>query len=173
MHSMPAVAHHGGLSYDRLMEILEEKGESSIPPYDLVSVPGAVDGWFEMHQRFGSMPMENILEGFDLASKGFASEETLHLLIEAKKLAYEDRAKHYTDTDFYNIPYETLLSKEYASERLMLIGDRAMNDLSTGVDVMNDGDTIYLTTADSHGNMVSLIQSNFRGFEGMVKKLRN
>lgn len=290
-----------GLSYDHLMEILEEKGEDNIPPYDLlsVSVPGAVDGWFEMHERFGSVAMEeilsepmyyakngfpvseaisaswrrsvpflknqpgafeetfsidgrgpekgeifrnpdlgntfrllaeqgrdafyrgeiaekidawmkenggylryedfnkhhsewvepqtvnyrgydvyqvggnvqgtavlqmlNILEGFDLSETGFGTEETLHLLIEAKKLAFEDRAKHYADPDFHEVPYDILLSKEYAAERRKLIGERARRDLTTGVDVLEDGDTIFLTTADEEGNMVSLIQSNFRG----------
>ncbi len=290
-----------GLSYDELMEILEQKGEDDIPAYDLlsVSVPGAIDGWFEMHERFGSASMEdilaepiwyaengfpvseaisaswrrsarflsrqpgafketftfdgrgpnkgeifknpdlgntfrllategkdafyrgeitekidawmkenggylryedfdkhtstwvepqtvnyrgydvyqvggnvqgtavlqmlNILEGFDLQETGFATAETYHLFIEAKKLAFEDRAKHYTDSDFYDIPYDKLLSKEYAEERRKLIGERARRDLTTGVDVLEDGDTIYLTTADKDGNMVSLIQSNFRG----------
>lgn len=290
-----------GLSYDRLMEILDEKGEDDIPAYDLlsVSVPGAVDGWFEMHERFGTMDMGvileepiwyaengfpvseaisaswrrsvpflkdqpgafeetfsidgrgpekgeifrnpdlgntfrllaeegrdafyrgeiarkidawmkenggylryedfdkhrsewvepqtvnyrgydvyqvggnvqgtaalqmlNILEGFDLTETGFGTAETLHLLIEAKKLAFEDRAKHYADPDFYEVPYDKLLSKEYAAERRKLIGDRARRDLTTGVDVLEDGDTIYMTTADAEGNMVSLIQSNFRG----------
>lgn len=289
------------LSYDELMEILDEKGVNSIPPYDLlsVSVPGAVDGWFEMHERFGSAEMEeilsepiwyaengfpvseaisaswqrsvqflidqpgafeetfsidgegpekgeifrnpdlgntfrllaeqgrdafyegeiaekidawmkesggylryedfadhesewvepvttnyrgydvyqvggnvqgtavlqmlNILEGFDLEETGFATPETLHLLIETKKLVYEDRAKHYADPDFHNVPYDILLSKEYAAERRQLIGETAREDLTTGVDVLEDGDTIYLTTADDEGNMVSLIQSNFRG----------
>nr|WP_069132032.1 gamma-glutamyltransferase [Rhodohalobacter halophilus] len=290
-----------GLSYDRLMEILEEKGEDGIPSYDLlsVSVPGAVDGWFTLHERFGSASMSdilaepiyyaeegfpvseaissawrrsanflksqpgafeetftidgrgpekgeifknpdlgntfrllaeqgrdafyrgeiaekidrwmkendgylryedfanhtsqwvdpvstnyrgydvyqiggnnqgtavlqmlNILEGFDLEASGFGTAETLHLLVEAKKLAFEDRAKQYADPDFHDVPYDILLSKEYAAERRELIGDRASRDLSSGVDVMEDGDTIYLTTADKHGNMVSLIQSNFRG----------
>lgn len=290
-----------GLSYERLMEILDEKGEDSIPSYDLlsVSVPGAVDGWFTLHERFGSVPMSdilsgpiyyaeegfpvseaiasswrrsvnflknqpgafeetftidgrgpekgevfknpdlgntfrllaeqgrdafyegeiaekidewmkgnngylryedfenhssqwvepvstnyrgydvyqiggnnqgtavlqmlNILEGFDLEAKGFGSEETLHLLVEAKKLAFEDRAKQYADPDFHEVPYDILLSEEYAAERRELIRERASRDLSSGVDVMEDGDTIYLTTADKHGNMVSLIQSNFRG----------
>ncbi|MCC5940711.1 MAG: gamma-glutamyltransferase [Balneolaceae bacterium] len=290
-----------GLSYDRLMEILDEMEENRIPPYDLlsVSVPGAVDGWFELHEKFGSLPMEqilaepiyyaeegfpvseaismywqrsagflseqpgafretftidgrgpakgevfsnpdlgntfrllaehgrdafyrgeiaekinawmqenngylrfedfdrhrsewidpisvnyrgydiyqiggnnqgtavlqmlNILEGYDLSAKGFGTAETLHLMTEAKKLAYEDRAKHYTDPDFYNQPMDRLLSKEYAAERRELIGERAMRGVESGVDVMEDGDTIYLTTADKHGNMVSLIQSNFRG----------
>ena len=289
------------VSYDDVMEILDEIGEESIPPYHLltVSVPGAVDGWFEMHEKFGTASMSdilsepiyyaengfpvseaiasgwqrsarflkdqpgafeetftidgrgpykgeifrnpdlgntfrlladegrdafyrgeiaektdewmrendgylryedfdnhnsewvdpqtvnyrgyevyqiggnlqgtaalqmlNILEGYDLESKGFSSEETLHLMTEAKKLAYEDRAKHYTDSDFYDAPVERLLSKEYAAERRELIGDRAMSDVTTGVDVLEDGDTIYLTTADKDGNMVSLIQSNFRG----------
>ena len=290
-----------GLSYDRLMSILDEMDRNSIPPYDLlsVSVPGAVDGWFEMHDRFGSAEMEdilsepiwyaengfpvseaissswkrsvsflidqpgafeetfaidgrgpekgeifrnpdlgntfrllaeegrdafyrgeiaekidewmrendgylryedfenhhsewvepqttnyrgydvyqvggnvqgtavlqmlNILEGFDLEETGFGTAETLHLMIEAKKLAFEDRAKHYADPDFHDVPYETLLSKEYAAERRELIGNTAMEDITTGVDVLEDGDTIYLTAADDEGNMVSLIQSNFRG----------
>jgi gamma-glutamyltranspeptidase/glutathione hydrolase len=290
-----------GLSYNRLMEILDEQGRTSISTMDLtsVSVPGAVDGWFTLHERFGSMPMDqilqepiyyaeegfpvsesiarwwevgarrlmdqpgafeetftidgrapekgeifknpdlgntfrllategrdafyrgeiarnidewmrendgylryedfanhtstwvdpvttnyrgydvyqiggnnqgtavlqilNILEGFNLSESGFASEETLHLLVEAKKLAYEDRAKHYADPAFYNQPTDHLLSKEYASERRELIGDRAMRDLTTGIDVTRDGDTIYLTTADQDGNMVSLIQSNYSG----------
>ncbi len=290
-----------GLSYEKLMDILEEKDRTSIPGYDLlsVSVPGAVDGWFEMHERFGSasmadilsepiwyaengfpvseaisgawkrsarflsrqpgaftetftidgrgpekgeifknpdlgntfrllaeqgrdafyrgeiaeaidkwmrendgylryedfdlhtsewvepqtvnyrgydvyqvggnvqgtavLQMLNILEGFDLSETGFATAETYHLLIEAKKLAFEDRAKHYADPDFYEVPYDVLLSKEYAAERRELIGDRARRDVTTGVDVLEDGDTIYLTTADQYGNMVSLIQSNFRG----------
>jgi len=289
------------LSYDELMEILDEMDRNSIPPYDLlsVSVPGAVDGWFEMHERFGSAEMKdilsepiwyaengfpvseaisaswrrsasflsgqpgafeetftidgegpekgeifrnpdlgntfrllaengrdafyrgeiaekidewmrendgylryedfenhrsewvepqttnyrgydvyqvggnvqgtavlqmlNILEGFDLSDTGFGTEETLHLMIEAKKLAFEDRAKHYADPDFHDVPYETLLSKEYAAERREMIGNTAMEDITTGVDVLEDGDTIYLTTADDEGNMVSLIQSNFRG----------
>jgi len=290
-----------GLSYKELMEILEEKGEDSIPAYDLlsVSVPGAVDGWFEMHDRFGTVSMEeilaepiyyaengfpvseaisaswrrsvpflknqpgafeetftingrgpekgeifrnpdlgntfrllaeegrdafyrgeiarkidtwmkendgylryedfeqhrsdwvepqtvnyrgydvyqvggnvqgtavlqmlNILEGFDLSETGFGTAETLHLMIEAKKLAFEDRAKHYADSDFHEVPYDVLLSKEYAAERRELIGETAREDLTTGVEVLEDGDTIYLTTADAEGNMVSLIQSNFRG----------
>ncbi|GAB5408482.1 MAG: gamma-glutamyltransferase [Balneolaceae bacterium] len=289
------------LSYNRIMEILEEKGENDIPAYDLlsVSVPGAIDGWFAMHERFGKTSMKdilseptwyaengfpvseaiaaswrrsapflsrqvgafketftfdgrgpekgevfknpdlgntfrllaeqgrdafyrgeitqkidlwmkenngylryedfdkhtsswvepqtvnyrgydvyqvggnvqgtavlqmlNILEGYDLKETGFATAETYHLFIEAKKLAFEDRAKHYSDPEFYDIPYEKLLSKEYADERRKLIGEAARKDITTGVDVLEDGDTIYLTTADSEGNMVSLIQSNFRG----------
>lgn len=124
--------------------------------YDIYQIGGN-------NQGTAVLQMLNILEGYDLSEKGFASEETLHLMTEAKKLAFEDRAKHYADSDFYNQPTDHLLSKEYAAERRLLIGERAMRDVSTGVDVMKDGDTIYLTTADKDGNMVSLIQSNFRG----------
>jgi len=124
--------------------------------YDVYQIGGNVQGT-------AVLQMLNILEGFDLSETGFATEETLHLLIEAKKLAFEDRAKHYADPDFQNVPYNILLSKDYAAQRRELIGERALRDLSTGVDVLEDGDTIYLTTADSDGNMVSLIQSNFRG----------
>ncbi|CAN5402890.1 gamma-glutamyltransferase [soil metagenome] len=113
------------------------------------------------NQGTAVLQMINILEGYDMSKKGFASEETLHLMIEAKKLAFEDRAKHYADPEFYDIPLERLLSKEYAAERRERISDQAMSDLSTGVGDLG-GDTIYLTTADSDGNMVSLIQSNYR-----------
>lgn len=124
--------------------------------YDVYQVGGNLQGT-------AVLQMLNIIEGFDLTETGFASAETLHLLIEAKKLAFEDRAKHYADTDFQDVPYDVLLSKEYAAERRELIGETALADLSTGVDVLEDGDTIYMTTADKEGNMVSLIQSNFRG----------
>ncbi len=124
--------------------------------YDVYQVGGNVQGT-------AVLQMLNILEGYDLSETGFATAETYHLFIEAKKLAFEDRAKHYADPDFYDVPYETLLSKEYAAERRGLIGETAREDITTGVDVLEDGDTIYLTTADQYGNMVSLIQSNFRG----------
>jgi len=124
--------------------------------YDVYQVGGNVQGT-------AVLQMLNILEGFDLSESGFGTAETLHLMIEAKKLAFEDRAKHYADPDFQDVPYDVLLSKEYAAERRELIGETALDDLSTGVDVLEDGDTIYLTTADGEGNMVSLIQSNFRG----------
>lgn len=124
--------------------------------YDVYQVGGNVQGT-------AVLQMLNILEGFDLTETGFGTAETLHLMIEAKKIAFEDRAKHYADPDFQDVPYDVLLSKEYAEERRELITDRAIRDLTTGVDVLEDGDTIYLTTADEEGNMVSLIQSNFRG----------
>ncbi len=124
--------------------------------YDVYQVGGNVQGT-------AVLQMLNILEGYDLSSMGFGTTETMHALIESKKLVFEDRAKHYADSDFQDVPYDILLSKEYAAKRRQLIGKKALNDITTGVEVIEDGDTVYLTTADEEGNMVSLIQSNFRG----------
>jgi len=113
-------------------------------------------------QGIVALQMLNILEGYDLGSMGFGSAEYLHTLIEAKKVAYEDRAKFYADPEFYNVPMDMLLSKEYAAERRELISDsKAAKTYPAGDAVLENGDTIYLTVADSDGNMVSLIQSNY------------
>lgn len=115
------------------------------------------------NQGTAVLQMLNILEGFDLSEMGFNSPEALHVMIEAKKLAFEDRAKYYSDPDFNELPFDELIGKEYAEKRRALISDRAMERVTSGVDGLKEGGTIFLTTADSEGNMVSLIQSNFRG----------
>jgi gamma-glutamyltranspeptidase/glutathione hydrolase len=115
-------------------------------------------------QGIAALQILNILEGFDIASMGFGSAAYLHTLVEAKKLAFEDRAKYYADMDFADVPVDWLVSKEYADERRQLISpDKASLSLPAGDSKLADGDTIYLTVADSDGNMVSLIQSNYRG----------
>ncbi|MGH7971883.1 MAG: gamma-glutamyltransferase, partial [Limisphaerales bacterium] len=115
-------------------------------------------------QGIAALEMLNILEGFDLRSMGFQSADALHVMIEAKKLAFEDRARYYADPDFAKVPVAGLLSKTYAAERRKLIHmDRAGRAYDAGNPALQKGDTIYLTTADSEGNMVSLIQSNYRG----------
>lgn len=114
-------------------------------------------------QGIAALQMLQILEEYDLASMGFNSEEALHYMVEAKKLVFEDRAKLYADMDFANVPIEKLLSEEYADERREQIGDNAGRNIRAGASILEDGDTIYLATADKEGNMVSLIQSNFRG----------
>lgn len=111
-------------------------------------------------QGITALQMLNILEGFDFSAIEFGSAEHLHLFTEAKKLAFEDRAKYFADMDFVKVPVEELISKNYAAERRKLIGGRAGN-YSAGEISVNE--TIYLTVADKEGNMVSLIQSNFRG----------
>ena len=114
-------------------------------------------------QGIAALQMLNILEGYNLQEMQVNSAELLHLMIEAKKLVFEDRARFYADTDFNQLPLVGLLSKEYAAQRRKLIGKRAARRVDAGNPNLYDGDTIYLTTADAEGNMVSLIQSNYRG----------
>ncbi len=119
-------------------------------------------------QGIAALQILNILEKFDIKSMGFGSAEYIHHFIEAKKIAFADRAKYYADMDFNEIPVDYLISKEYADKRRSEISKtRAARSVKAGE--IENGDTIYLTTADSEGNMVSLIQSNYRGMgSGMV-----
>ncbi len=115
-------------------------------------------------QGIAALQMLNILEGYDVKSLGFGSPEYVHLFLEAKKLAFEDRAKWYADPEFAKIPVRELISKEYAAERRKLIDPKkAGKSYPPGNPAIDEGDTIYMTTADGEGNMVSLIQSNYRG----------
>jgi gamma-glutamyltranspeptidase / glutathione hydrolase len=112
------------------------------------------------------LQMLNLLEAYDLAACGRGSAEHVHLLVEAKKLAFEDRARYYADPDFAAAPVAALVSKDYARERRRLIDPaRAARQPGAGDPrAFEGGDTIYLAAADADGLMVSLIQSNFRGF---------
>jgi gamma-glutamyltranspeptidase/glutathione hydrolase len=113
-------------------------------------------------QGIAALQMLNILEGYDIAAMGFGSTDYIHVLTEAKKLAFEDRAKYYADPFFSKTPVSQLLSKKYAAERRKLIDrDKAAKIYDPGrIEAAN---TIYLTVADKYGNMISLIQSNYRG----------
>jgi len=114
-------------------------------------------------QGIAALQMLAILEGYDLESMGFGSAEYVHTLVEAKKLAFEDRARFYADPEFQKIPVAGLISEEYAAERRKRIGAKAAKTQVAGNPALEEGDTIYLTVADAAGNMVSLIQSNYRG----------
>lgn len=115
-------------------------------------------------QGIAGLQILNILEAWDLAGFGFGSPEHAHLFIEAKKLAFEDRARFYFDPDFGEVPVAGLISKAYAAERRELIDmHRAGRRFDPGTPALYEGDTVYLATADAEGNMVSLIQSNYRG----------
>jgi len=116
-------------------------------------------------QGIAVLEMLNILEEFDVASMGFGSADYMHLFIEAKKLAYEDRARYYADPDFVDVPVERLISKEYARERLKLIDmKRSARSYPAGVMELEEGETTYIVVADRERNFVSLIQSNYAGF---------
>lgn len=115
-------------------------------------------------QGIAVLQLLNILEQHDLASYGFGSVEHVHAFVEAKKLVFEDRAEYYADMDFSDIPVAQLISKDYASKRARLIDmKRSQDSVEAGNPALEEGDTIYLSTADKDGNMVSLIQSNYRG----------
>jgi len=121
-------------------------------------------------QGIAALQMLNVLEGFDLRRLGRDNAEFWHLLLEAKKLAFEDRARHYADPDFMTVPVADLLSKDYAARRRALIDPRrALEAIEPGMSRVDQGDTVYLTAADSDGMMVSLIQSVYAGFgSGLV-----
>ena len=116
-------------------------------------------------QGIAALQILNLLEPYDLKSYGFGSPEHVHLFVEAKKLAFADRARWYADPAFHPAPVERLISKDYARERGALISmDTALREVQPGTPAqLDEGDTIYLTTADADGMMVSLIQSNYRG----------
>ena len=113
-------------------------------------------------QGIAALQILNILENFDISKMGFGSAEYIHLFTEAKKIVFEDRAKYYADLNFSDIPVQELISKDYAKERSKLLNLKKSSD-SFNAGNLENGDTIYLTVADKHGNMVSLIQSNYRG----------
>jgi gamma-glutamyltranspeptidase/glutathione hydrolase len=120
-------------------------------------------------QGIATLQMLNMLETFDMKSAGFQTPLSIHLQAEAKRLAYEDRARYYGDPDFSRIPTEWLVSKAYSAERAKLIRpDRINRDVRPG-EAPSRGDTTYFSVADRSGMMVSLIQSNFRGMgSGLV-----
>jgi len=153
------MAEQGGfLSYDDLATHSSEWVEpvsSNYRGYDVWELPPNGQG-------IAALQILNIMEGYDLASMGFGSTDYIHHFVEAKKLAFEDRANYYADPAFNDLPVEELISKNYADERRALINPkRASRTLDAGE--LEQGNTIYLTVADEKGNMVSLIQSNYRG----------
>lgn len=118
-------------------------------------------------QGLAALQMLNIIEGFDFEEITFGSAKHLHIVNEAKKLVYEDRAEYYADPAFVEVPVNQLLSKDYAAKRRELINLERAGEFKAG-NVDHSG-TVYLTVADKKGNMISLIQSNYRGMgSGMV-----
>jgi gamma-glutamyltranspeptidase/glutathione hydrolase len=158
--------HGGFLSYEDLASHTGnwvEPVSTNYRGYDVWELPPNGQGT-------AALQMLNILEGYDIKNMRFGSAEYLHVLTEAKKLAYEDRAKFYADPAFNKIPLEELLSKGYAAERSKLINpNKAASTYPAGDLEIETGNTTYLTVADKEGNMVSLIQSIYYEFaSGMV-----
>lgn len=153
-------AHGGFLSVEDLAEHRSEWTDPVSTNYRGVEVWELVPNT----QGIAALQILNLLEPYDIGKLGFGSPEHVHLFVEAKKLAFEDRAKYYADPEFAEVPVAELISKEYAKQRRRLIDPtRAARRVDAGNPAMREGDTVYLTVADSAGNMVSLIQSNYRG----------
>jgi gamma-glutamyltranspeptidase / glutathione hydrolase len=115
-------------------------------------------------QGIAALQILNILENFDIQSMEPNSTDQLHLFLEAKKLAFEDRAVYYADMDFADVPVEKLISKDYAKKRAELIDPKRGAERVVAGKLSSNSDTVYLTAADKDGNMISLIQSIYYGF---------
>jgi len=154
----------GFLSYEDLSSFHSEwtpPVSSNYRGYDVWELPPNGQG-------IAALQILNILENYNIKKMGLFSAEYIHLFTEAKKLVFADRAKYYADPDFSKIPVQELISKSYAKDRAKLINlSKAAKIDQPGV--LESGDTIYLTAADQYGNMISLIQSNYRGMgSGMM-----
>ena len=135
-----------------------EPVSTSYRGYDVWELPPNTQG-------IAALQMLNMLEPFDLAAMGHNSAELLHLMIEVKKIVWEDRARYYADPQFARAPIEQLVSKEYARERLALFKpDVVLRKVPAGDLPLRAGDTTYFTVVDKQRNAVSLIQSNYSGF---------
>ena len=155
----------GWLAVSDLREQHAEWNDPLVTKYRGVDVYGMAANT----QGLATLQMLNILENFDLRGMGFQSSASIHAQVEAKRLAYEDRARYYADPNFAKIPIEWLNSKEYAAERAKLIRpDRILTPIYPG-QAPSHGDTTYFTVSDADGMMISMIQSNFRGLgSGLV-----
>ncbi|QJE73546.1 gamma-glutamyltransferase [Aerophototrophica crusticola] len=119
-------------------------------------------------QGIATLQMLNLLEGYDLKAMGHNSADFVHVMVEAKKLAFADRSRWYADPEFVKVPLQRLISKDYANERRPLI-DMAKAGTPDPGKMPESHDTIFLSTADKDGMMVALIQSNYRGMgSGLV-----
>lgn len=157
---------HGG--YFSLRDFAEHRNDwvepvsTSYRGYDVWELPPNGQG-------IAVLEMLNLLEGYDLAALGPDSPEYLHLLVEAKKLAFADRAKFYSDSAFNRLPVATLIGKPYAErQRGRIDRQRAATDVPHGDARLAHGDTIYMAVVDKDRNCCSYIQSNYYGFGSMV-----
>ncbi len=126
-------------------------------------------------QGIAALMMLNLMEQFPMSDYGFHSARSLHVMIEAKKLAYADMLRYTGDMRMVKVPVEQMLSKKNAAERAALIGERAAASVQpsrlAGVTDSKGNDTIYMTVIDKEGDIVSLIQSNYMGFgSGLVPR---
>ena len=151
--------HNGPMTKEDLSEFSSEFVEPISTTYrewTIYELPPNVQG-------IAALEMMNIMETFPLGQKdwGFGSTKALHVMIEAKKLAYADLAKYIGEPRKQKLPVATLLSKDWAAQRAKLIDPDKANCEVTAGEMPIGSDTTYLSVVDREGNMVSLIQSNY------------
>ena len=134
---------------------------SSYRGYDVWEIPPNSSG-------IVALMMLNILEGYDIASMGHNSAEAIHLMTEAKKLAFADRDRYVADADANTLPTAALISKAYAEQRRALIDRSHASETIRAGDPTDNAETVYLTVVDKDRNAVSLIESIFGGFGSKV-----
>jgi gamma-glutamyltranspeptidase/glutathione hydrolase len=176
-----AAGFYEGKTADAIVAISREKGGAmtladlkDYKPEWVDPISTTYRGWtvYELPpntQGIAALMMLNIMEHYPLAEYGFQSTKTMHVMIEAKKLAYADMLRYVADPHFSNVPIAPLLGKPHAIERARLIDPRkaACNvqpSTLPGLTSSNGGDTIYLSVIDRDGNIVSLIQSLYSSF---------
>jgi gamma-glutamyltranspeptidase/glutathione hydrolase len=191
-HSLREVAAHGrdafynGPMTEIMVQFLQAQGGThtledfkDFQPEWVEPVSTTYRGWtvYELPpngQGIAALSMLNIMEQFPMGQYGHNSADALHVMIEAKKLAYADMHRYVGDPRFTPIPVKELISKDLAAQRAKLIqmDHAACQVVPSDIEKMLDAhgsSTIYLSTIDKDGNIVSLIQSNFAGYgTGMV-----
>ena len=192
--SLRRIAEHGrdgyytGRTAEAILQISEQEGGtftaadlSEFEPQWVTPITTTYRGWTVSEippntQGIAALIMLNLMEQYPMAEYGFHSAEALHVMIEAKKLAYADMLGYVGDPDFSTIPVASMLRKTHAAERAQLIDSaQAACEVAPsyfpGLTTSAGNDTIYMTTIDKDGNIVSLIQSNYSGFgSGLVPR---
>lgn len=189
--SLRLIANHGsagfyeGRTAGAILAISREKGGTMTAADLKAFAPEWVDpistlyrGWtvYELPpntQGIAALMMLNLMEAFPLGEYGFHSARALHVMIEAKKLAYADMLRYVGDSRFAKTPVPAMLSKAHAKDRAGRIdARRAARDVQPsvfdGLTNSSGDDTIYLSAIDRHGNIVSLIQSIYEGFGSAI-----
>jgi len=179
-------AYYKGSIASNLVKFLQEQGGThtladfaEYEPEWVEPISTTYRGWkvFELPpngQGIAALSMLNIMENFPIADYGHNSAAALHVMIEAKKLAYADMARYVGDPRFTAVPVTEMLSKDLAAKRAQQIDMKKAackvlpSEISQALNARGR-ETIYLSTVDKDGNIVSLIQSNYAGYgTGMV-----
>jgi gamma-glutamyltranspeptidase/glutathione hydrolase len=189
--SLDRIAHHGAAGFyegptaDAILAISRERGGTmtaddlrAFAPEWVAPISTNYRGWdvYELPpntQGIAALMMLNLMEAFPLGEYGVHSSAALHVMIEAKKLAYADMLRYVGDRRFADTPVPLMLDKAHARARVSEINrkraaSRVEPSVFAGLTTSAGGDTIYLSAIDRDGNIVSLIQSIYEGFGSAI-----